>query len=446
MAENVRLIALEIINDVLEKNIFYKASVDRHLSISDMDARDRSFISVLSIGTIERYIELDYIIGCYSKMPVKKLKPYIRNILRMSIYQLKYMNQVPDSAAVNEAVKLAVKKGYGGLRGYVNGVLRNAARTLKDIEYPGSSIKYSIPEWLENHYVDELGYDVYVRMAEYFLNNRDVTIRCTKESGGRDNLCGLFDEYGIEYSKDTIFDYSLKLTSPGRIHELPGYTEGKFVVQDESSMIPAHIINGLITGCPDIVNVIDVCAAPGGKTMQLADMRNGRVHIEARDISSDKVSLIKDNAARLGICDITASVHDACEYDEECKEKYDFVIADVPCSGLGVIAKKPDIKHNVTKEGMEELSDIQKKIMNVVSLYVKPGGYMLYSTCTINVGENENNVKDFLCAHSDFELINLCAYVPKKLKVCVRNEGYIKVVPGLIDADGFFVAALKKKD
>lgn len=179
-------------------------------------------------------------------------------------------------------------------------------------------------------------------------------------------------------------------------------------------MIPAHIINGLITGCPDIVNVIDVCAAPGGKTLQLADMRNGRVHIEARDISSDKVSLIKDNSARLGICDITASVHDACEYDEECKEKYDFVIADVPCSGLGVIAKKPDIKHNVTKEGMEELSDIQKKIMNVVSLYVKPGGYMLYSTCTINVGENENNVKDFLCAHSDFELINLCAYVPEE--------------------------------
>lgn len=446
MAENVRLIALEIINDVLEKNIFYKASVDRHLSISDMDARDRSFISVLSIGTIERYIELDYIIGCYSKMPVKKLKPYIRNILRMSIYQLKYMNQVPDSAAVNEAVKLAVKKGYGGLRGYVNGVLRNAARTLKDIEYPGSSIKYSIPEWLENHYVDELGYDAYVRMAEYFLSNRDITIRCTKESGGRDNLCGLFDEYGIEYSKDTIFDYSLRLTSPGRIHELPGYTEGKFVVQDESSMIPAHIINGLIAGCPDIVNVIDVCAAPGGKTLQLADMRNGRVHIEARDISSDKVSLIKDNAARLGICDITASVHDACEYDEECKEKYDFVIADVPCSGLGVIAKKPDIKHNITKEGMEKLSDIQKKIMNVVSLYVRPGGYMLYSTCTINVGENENNVKDFLCAHSDFELIKLCSYVPKKLKVCVRNEGYIKVVPGLIDADGFFVAALKKKD
>lgn len=446
MAENVRLIALDIINDVLENNIFYKASVDRHLSISDIDARDRSFISVLSIGTIERYIELDYIIGCYSKMPVKKLKPYIRNILRMSIYQLKYMNQVPDSAAVNEAVKLAVKKGYGGLRGYVNGVLRNAARTMKDIEYPTSSIKYSMPEWLQKHYVAELGYDAYVSMAEYFLNNRDVTIRCTKESGGRDNLCRMFDEYGIEYSKDTIFDYSLKLTSPGRIYELPGYTEGKFVVQDESSMIPAHIINGLISECTDLVNVIDVCAAPGGKSLQLADMHNGYVHIEARDISADKVSIIRENAARLGICDITANVYDACEYDKECKEKYDFVIADVPCSGLGVLAKKPDIKHNATKENIKELADIQKKIMNVVSSYVRPGGYILYSTCTISVCENENNVKDFLYAHSEFELMNLSAYVPKKLKPCVQNEGYIKVVPGLIDADGFFVAALKKKD
>lgn len=446
MANDIRLTALEIIYDVLEENIFYKASLDRHLSVSDTDARDRSFISVLSLGTIERYIELDYIIGRYSKTPVKKLKPYIRNILRMSIYQLKYMNHVPDSAAVNEAVKLAVKKGYGGLRGYVNGVLRNAVRTMHDIEYPKSSIKYSMPEWLEKHYVDELGYDTYVQMAEYFLNNRDVTIRCTKASGGRDKLCQIFDECGIKYSRDTVFDYSLKLISPGKIHQIPGYAEGKFVVQDESSMIPAHIIHELITGCMESANVIDVCAAPGGKSMQLADMCKGLVHIEARDISYDKVSLIKENAERLGISDITMSVHDACEADEECQGKYDFVIADVPCSGLGVLAKKPDIKCSASAEGMKELSDIQKKITDVVSSYVRPGGCMIYSTCTINAGENENNIRDFICSHPEFELINLNAYIPDKLKDYVQEEGYIKVIPGRIEADGFFVAALKKND
>ncbi len=446
MVNNVRLTALEIIHDVLENNSFYKASLDRHLTAAYTDSRDRSFISVVSLGTIERYIEMDYIIGCYSKAPVERLKPYIRNILRMSIYQLKYMDQVPDSAAVNEAVKLAIKKGYGGLRGYVNGVLRNVARTVNDMDYPKTGIKYSMPDWLEEHYVNELGHDAYVKMAEYFLSNRDVTIRCTKLSGGRDELCRIFDENGIRYDKDTVFDYALRLIAPGNIHRIPGYNEGKFVVQDESSMIPAHIIHRLIMERSDSANVIDVCAAPGGKSLQLSDMAGEFVHIDARDISEGKISLIDENIRRLGIENITTRVHDACEISRESMDGYDFVIADVLCSGLGVLAKKPDIKCRVSKDGMEKIVLIQKRITETVSAYVKSGGYMVYSTCTLNVMENEDIIRDFLDVHPEFGLVDPSAYVPEELKVCIKDKAYIKVVPGRIKADGFFVALLKKNE
>lgn len=452
MHNDIRKYALEAIVDVLEKGSFSKAALsrcfDKNNNISD---RDKRFISMLVRGTIERAVELDYIIGKYCNKPVDKLKPYIRNILRMSVYQIKYMEQVPDSAIVNEAVKLTAKKGYNGLKGYVNGVLRNIARTINDIQYPDRdkeplkymSVVYSMPEWLVSHYIKELGISDAEKAFKYFLDSSDVTVRCTGIKYSKEMLCEMYRKAGIEVNDGVIFDYALRLSNPGSITGLPGYDEGSFIVQDESSMIPAHIAK-LLFDDDRIYQVLDICAAPGGKSLQLAGCKDRNIHIDARDISEGKVALIEENAKRLNIDNITVKVSDALVYDDSCAEKYDAVIADLPCSGLGVLSGKSDIKYNISEKNMAELSVMQKTMLNIASDYVKKNGFIVFSTCTLNKSENESNVNIFLNEHADFQSVNLCNYIPDTIKGLVTGDGYIKVVPGRVRADGFFVAVLRR--
>ncbi len=456
---NERLIALEIINDVLENGVFYNASFSKYIQKYNISSRDRGLVSALSYGTIERSIELDYIISAFSSRPVEKLKPYIRNILRMSVYQLKYMDQIPQSAAVNEAVKLAVKKGYGGLRGFVNGVLRNIIRSGNEITYPGKrafpsrylSIMYSVPEWLAEHYLGEMTYEEAEKMLAYFLDEKDTTIRITGNEINRDKLMAEYDKCGIEYNTDTAFDYALRLIKSGDITALPGYKEGSFIVQNESSMIPSHIAWGLIKESErDAVRVLDACASPGGKSLLLSDLaaKNAKIElrIDARDVSEEKTDSIDKNCERLGIKNIYTQVYDARVYDENSIDKYDIVIADVPCSGLGVLAGKCDIKHNASKEGMAELANIQKEIIETVSKYVKPGGYLIYSTCTLNKAENEENAGLILRLENNtkYEKADIKNILPDMIKKYITDEGYVKIIPGDIHADGFFVAAYRR--
>ncbi len=454
---NARLLALEVITDVLENGSFCNISLNKCLNTKkSLEARDKRFISMLSLGTIERAAELDYILELYCKKPVNRLKPYIRNILRMAVYQIKYMENVPDSAAVNEAVKLTVKKGYKPLKGYVNGVLRNIVRTVSEIKYPDRekepvkymSIAYSIPEWLVNHYICELGSDTAEKAFKYFIGVPDVTIRCTKKAYDKTELAGKFEEKGIKVKNGDFFDYTLKLENPGSVTELCGYDEGSFFVQDESSMIPAHIAGMLLENKlknKESCKILDICAAPGGKTLQMAAYDDKNIHIDARDISDEKTALILENAERLGIKNITVKTADALVPDETCMDRYDAVIADLPCSGLGVLAKKKDIKYNVSPTGMKELAVLQEKILDVVSGYVKKNGFIVFSTCTLNKCENEDNVKNFLLRHENFENINTKGYIPDTLKSMVTKEGMIKVIPGRAYADGFFVSVFRRK-
>ena len=456
---NERLIALEIINDVLENGVFYNASFSKYIKKYDLSSRDRGFVSALSYGTIERSIEIDYIISAYSSKPVGKLKPYIRNILRMSVYQLMYMDQIPASAAVNEAVKLAVKKGYGGLRGFVNGILRNIIRTKKEITYPDKeadpvkylSVVYSVPAWLAEHYLSEMTYEDSEKMLAYFLEEKDTTIRITGAGMTKKELLEEFDKCGVEYDTDTAFDYALRLTKSGDITALPGYSDGSFIVQNESSMIPSHIAWELVKGEKGTINVLDTCASPGGKSLLLSNLAAENPECEiiicARDVSDEKTETIDKNCKRLGIKNIHTQVYDARVYDENGKDKYDIVIADVPCSGLGVLAGKCDIKNNASAEGMNELVGIQKDIAETVSKYVKPGGYLIYSTCTLNKAENEENADAILelSGSVEYEKVDIKDMLPEKLKDYVTEKGYVKIIPGNIRADGFFVAVYRRK-
>lgn len=491
MSKNVKRImtsrelSLEVIYNVLENGSYLKESIDSVISKNGAaDARDRAFISLLSEGTVERMIELDYIINKYSSKRTEKLKPYIRNILRMTVYQIKYMDRVPDNASVDEAVKLAVKKGYGGLKGYVNGVLRNIARTYKEIEYPDLSepvkyfsVKYSMPEWIIVHYMNEfkkyIETDELARSMEYFLTKPDLTIRPGIIS--REAVSELADELnkaGFMTSKGQIFDYALRVESPGRIEDIPGYSVGKFAVQDESSMIPAHVIARYlgdgdsrpvfikdldipipVTGVADEhslgntkrLKLLDMCAAPGGKAMHAAALLGGIADVEARDVSDAKTSIIMSNIKRLGADNVKVCRADALVRNENDREMYDIIIADLPCSGLGVIAKKPDIKYNIKKSDLCALSSIQSDMLDNAAVYVKRGGIIVYSTCTINRGENEENCSSFLERHPDFVQINLKSFVPEHIGDSVDEFGNIKIFPGKYKSDGFFVAMFRRR-
>lgn len=442
-----REICLEVIVSVLEKGEFYNDAIKNPVfERKDIKPVDRAFIAALAEGTIERTIELDYIIGQYSSKPVEKLKPNIRNILRMAVYQIKYMDKVPDNAAVNEAVKLAVKKGYGGLRGFVNGVLRNIARNIDDIQCPSDSVRFSMPEWIVNHMESELGNEGMKKAMEYYLAKPALTIRAVsvKET---DVIYNKLLEAGYDVKRGNILDYALRINNSGKVTDIPGYDEGLFFVQDESSMMPAHIAyeylkikgNESEENTP-VINVLDMCSAPGGKVLHLAGMLGEKAHFSARDLNKSKTDKIRANMVKAGYTNIDVSEKDALLYYEEDEVAYDIVIADLPCSGLGVIAKKPDIKYNIKKDDLTSLAGIQSKMLDNVAAYVKPDGIIVYSTCTINCGENQENCRRFLERHNNFRAVNVSPYIPDILQKSVTKEGYLRIEPGRYESDGFFVA------
>ena len=447
-----REICLEVIVSVLEKGEFYNAAVTRALADNrDLKPVDRAFIAALTEGTVERAIELDYIIDRFSSKKVEKLKANIRNILRMAVYQIKYMDKVPDNAAVNEAVKLAVKKGFGGLRGFVNGVLRNIARNIDDIQCPEAYIRYSMPKWIVNHLEKELGSDGMIRAMEYYLSKPELSIRPV-DMNETDELYKRLIEAEYEVHRGNILNYALRIKNSGKVTDIPGYDKGLFFVQDESSMMPAHIVyeylksKGCETACnTNKLQVLDMCSAPGGKVLHLAAMLSGKAHFCARDLSKTKTDKIRDNIRKAGYTGIEVSEKDALVYYEEDAGQYDVIIADLPCSGLGVIAKKPDIKYNIKKEDLNTLADIQSKMLDNAAGYLRPNGIIVYSTCTINAAENQENCRRFLEKHSEYKSVDVSAYIPEVLHGSVTEEGYLRIEPGKYETDGFFVALFEKK-
>ena len=445
---NIRELSLEVLIKVLEEEEYSSIVLQNVLKIYQyLEKQDRAFLSRLCEGTIERMIELDYIINQFSKVKVKKMKPVIRNILRMGVYQLKYMKQVPASAACNEAVKLAQKKGFHNLKGFVNGVLRNISRNLDTFSYPSKekepikylSITYSMPEWIVKKWISELGFQVTETMLKASFSERPTTIRCNTGKVQKNELKKILQEEGVRVSEGAYVESALRIENYNYLGKLLSFQNGLFTVQDESSMMVA-----LAAGVEKNNLVIDVCAAPGGKSLHVAELLNGTGTVSARDLTEQKVKKIKENIERLNIKNIEAKVQDALVSDAEYIEKEDIVIADLPCSGLEVIGKKNDIKYKATEKGLKDLAQLQRDMLQMVSSYVKPGGTLIYSTCTVNREENEENVEWFL-QHSDFVLESLDDYLPKKVQNGDTKKGYIQFIPGIHETDGFFLARLKRR-
>ena len=396
-----------------------------------LDKKERAFITRVVNGTLERMIELDHIIHSFSKVKVNKMKPVIRMILRSGVYQIKYMDAVPDSAVCNESVKLAGKRGFTGLKGFVNGVLRNVSRNLARVEYPSRekdpegylSIRYSLPAWLAAQWISEYGLEKAEEIGEGFFAERPLCVRCNTSRISREELAERLRREGVEVTPDEEVPCALWLQGYDHVAGLPEFREGLFYVQDLSSMRAV-----LWADSKEGDQVLDVCAAPGGKAIHVAEMLRGTGMVEARDLTDYKIGLLEENIRRAGLANIQAVKWDATLPDPEKEEKMDIVLADLPCSGLGVLGKKPDLRYKMTPEKEEELARLQQKILSVVQAYVKPGGTLVYSTCTIHRVENEENTRWFLENHPKFRL---------------RKER--QLLPGADRGDGFYIAVMEKE-
>ncbi len=430
---NTREIVLDCLLEILEKKQYSHYVIKQVLDkYGYLDKKERSFIKRVTEGCIERCIELDYILDSFSKVPAKKMKPLIRNLMRMSVYQIFYMDGTPDSAVCNEAVKLAGKRGFSSLKGFVNGVLRNIARNRDAVVYPDKkqdmmhyfSVTYSMPEWIVKLWTERFGAEKTEQILQGLLTERPVTVRMEEsmDTERKETLLAEMKEVGITYTQVHDLPYAYELQNVDRVEMIPGFAEGLLMVQDAGSMAIIEAVD-----IQKNQNIIDVCGAPGGKAIHAAGKMQNTGFVTVRDISERKVGIMEGNIVRSGYTNMKAEVFDATVLDEASVEQADVVIADLPCSGLGVIGRKADIKYRVQPEDVASIAALQKEILAVVWQYVKPGGKLVYSTCTLTEEENENNTRWFL-----------------------ENHPFTKVkermlIPGIDGTDGFYMAVFVRK-
>lgn len=436
---------MEIYREKEFSHILIRNVLDKY---SYLESHKKAFIKRLTEGTLERSLQLDYVINQFSKTPVNKMKPLIRTLLRMSVYQLLYMDHVPERAVCNEAVRLAELHKFTSLKGFVNGVLRNIARQKDQIIYPTEdnikvfiSTMYSLPEWLTEHLLSSYGKEITLKVADSFLNENNVTIRIREDltEKRKEELRKQWHTEGVEVEEHPYLSYAFRLKKTEGITNLAGFAEGEITVQDVSSMLVSEV-----AGIKPDMTIVDVCGAPGGKATHAALKLQGTGQVFVRDISPDKVFLIEESMRRQKLKNMDVKVRDARNLDETLVEKADIVFCDVPCSGLGVIGKKPDIKYRMNKCSMEDLVILQREILTASMNYLKPGGIMMYSSCTINKEENEQQVK-WMIENFDMELISMKEELPVILKTSESDYG-LQLFPGVHETDGFFLAKLRKKD
>ncbi|MGB4657809.1 MAG: 16S rRNA (cytosine(967)-C(5))-methyltransferase RsmB [Mobilitalea sp.] len=443
---NVREIVLDMLIEIIEEDKYSHTVMNQTLKkYQELEKQDRAFITRLCNGTLKRYLTLDYIINQFASLPVHKMKPLIRNLLRLSVYQILYMDQVPSSAVCNEAVKLAKKRGFTKLSGFVNAVLRNVDRNIDTIKYPNKDknpafyleVIYSTPGWLVEKFLSQYEFDTVEAMLATSLKEKDTTIRCNKNKITPEELRQVLENEGVSVTASEYLDYAFKISDYDYLEKLESFQKGLFAVQDVSSM--------LVCEAADIKEtdyVLDVCAAPGGKTIHAAEKAK---KVSARDLTEYKIHMINENIKRLGAENVDVKVWDAAQLDEEAIGQADIVMADLPCSGMGVIGKKSDIKYKVTQNQHKELVELQRQILNTVQNYVKDGGVLIFSTCTVNKEENEENREWFL-ANFDFHPESIDVLLPKQLIGDTTKDGYLQLLQGVHHTDGFFLSKFRKND
>jgi 16S rRNA (cytosine967-C5)-methyltransferase len=401
-------------------------TLDKELNHSDLSKLDRALASSIVYGVLTYKLQIDEIVKTYSSIKLKKISPWIINILRMGIYQIAYMDKIPISAAVNESVNLAKRYGHSVSSGFVNAILRKISKdeveklkqSLEQKEYTEEekiSILTSHPLWMVKKLLADYDKEFVVALLNANNENPGMTIRTNTLKTNREDLLKLLILKGIDAKEGNLPDSII-------VDKLSTFDDGFFVVQDEAAQLACLKLDP-----QDGEHVLDACSSPGGKTTYIATLMHDTGRVDAWDIHEHRVELVKELSQKLGISNINASLHDATKYESALRERYDRVLLDVPCSGIGVIRKKPDIKWTRQEEDLEELQVIQEQILECGAQYLKTGGTLVYSTCTVFKDENERQIKRFLEKHHEYALIE-----------------EIKLYPNVNNTDGFYIAKLSK--
>lgn len=440
--DNARRTAVKVLGEVLQKGAFSNIVLGRELNKSNLNDKDRALATEIVYGTLKYKYTIDVILNYYIKSDLEKMDGNILNILRISLYQMIYLDKIPEFAVVNEAVELAKRNSIKGSR-LVNGVLRNYLRN-KDINYCNEknnteqlSFKYSFPKWIVNLFVSQYGIEDAERILSGLNMIPAITVRVNNLKIEYEDAWKLLEDNGYDIEEGKICPEAIIIIKGRNVEDNPLFKNGLITVQDESAMLVAPSMD-----LEEGMTVLDLCSAPGGKTCHIAEIMDNIGEVFAFDIHLSKLPMIKENAKRLGIKNIKCNVLDATKYDTAYKERADRVLIDVPCSGLGIIRKKPEIKWNKNTNAMKELIEIQRHIMANASKYVKPGGKLIYSTCTLNKEENEENIKWFIKRHSEFSLEPL--YYGEADNIIYHKEGYMTILPDK-HMDGFFIAKMIRR-
>lgn len=430
---NVRALAFETIQDIINDKAYSNIIINDVLSNNELNRADKGLYTELVYGTLKRKYTLDYLLKPFVQT---KLKGWVRQLLWMSIYQYVYLDKIPEHAIINEAVEIAKYKGGPHNGNVVNGILRNIMRSdLPDFteitdDKKRIAIEYSLPKWLVDHWTTHFGIEKTETIAQSFLDKVTTTVRVNLTRISVDDaIRRLTDDYIVEQDREieTCLHISGKPIIESRM-----FKDGLISIQDKSSMFIGELM-----ALKEDDQVLDACSAPGGKACHIAEILNGTGHVDATDIHEHKIDLIDFNIRKLRLSNISAFEHDATEkYDKV----YDKILVDAPCSGLGVLRHKPEIKYEQSQHAIESLVEIQLEILNNVKYNVKPGGTMIYSTCTIEQMENENVVYTFLKENKDFEFDQF------EHPITGEKVKTMQILPQDFNSDGFFITRIRRKE
>lgn len=445
---NQREIIVYALIDITEmkgyNNIVLKQTLAKNNALTKTQ---KAFITQCVNGTLRNLILIDFIINSFSNTNTKKMKPLILNILRSSVYQLKFMDKVPESAICNEAVNLTKAKGFKNLSGFVNGVIRNIIRNIDNIKYPDEQKEpveyletmYSVEKWLINYWLEDISYEAVKAICIAQNKDKSISLCVNTLKTDREELIKILKEEEITVIEDNYLENSIHVKNTSDITKKKSFQDGLYHIMDESSMLSVKVLNP----CKDEI-IFDMCAAPGGKSFLTSYLMKDTGKIFSYDIHPHKIDLIKSGVERLGIKNIITEINNAEIFNKELENKADRVLIDAPCTGFGMLQRKPDIKYSKTMEDVNSLVKVQRKILASCQSYVKIGGTLVYSTCTISRKENMENINWFLEKYN-YELSEIPKDVLGKFNFDTIKSGFIQLLPDNNNTDGFFIACMKRK-
>lgn len=443
--KNVRELALDLLTTIEKNQSYSNLLLNNVIEKNELSASDVGLLTELTYGTLQRRMALDFYLKPFIK-DHKKLANWVHHLLRLTLYQMIYLDRIPDRAAIYEAVEIAKKRGHKGIASLVNGVLRSIQRegfpSLTEVSDPNErlALETSHPEWLVTRWVNQFGYDKTKAMCEINLTAPMQTARVNLTKISRDECVTILEEDGFQIEKSPVIPEAIR-SLKGNLASTIAFKYGMFTIQDESSMLAAYAL-----GAMEGEYVLDACAAPGGKTTHIAEKMENTGEIISVDLHQHKVKLINDNARRLGLSNIKTNVSDSRLLQEKFKdESFNRILLDAPCTGLGVMRRKPDMKYTKTEQDIERLSGIQQKLLSSVAPLLKKGGILVYSTCTVDKQENEQTVKTFLENNPEFDGdLSLKNRMPEAVQPFITGHD-LQIFPQDFGSDGFYISVLKRK-